>query len=337
MKKYKIIISLVWAALVALSPLSPARGQAVVHDPVHMGSNVVGFGQQLEEALTQTQQFVELISNAKQQWKVLDNIRNATEKVSRAVYMMQELEDIATLSVHTIQSINEGVKIISSGQLQPYELQYALELYSSKLHQVNACIMATKKLISNFRDEYGNETGTNKTEDERQNGVKEEKRKIMAVDGDVTSANYRIQKEIETRENIARSLRSTRARTLMKTLSNIAGQAQPMDPKGVLGVPDKYDISSTPFPTVSFDEETAFKPAITTSSQEKDMETKYKAVTSPGVKLFYVLSAFVAVIGALRVLQIWNQGNDIGKAIVAWGGTTVFLALVGTLVQAFFN
>ena len=333
MRRYKIIIGLVWACLVALSPV---RGQAVVHDPVHMGSNLAGFGQQLEEALTQTQQFVELISNAKQQWKVLTAISNATEKVSKAVYMMQELEDIATLSVRTIQSINDGVKIISSGQLQPYELQYALELYSSKLRQVNTCIMSVKRLISDFKDEFGKESGTNKTEKEREEGIKDGKHEILGIAGDVTDINNRIQKDIEMRESLAKSLRQTRARNVIKTAIQIAAQAQPMDPEGLLAVPDKYDISTTPFPTLSFDE-TSFTPDITSTVQPKDVQTKYKAVSTPGLKLFYLISALVAVIGALRVLQIWNQGNDISKAIVAWGGTSVFLAIVGTLVQFFFN
>ncbi len=165
MKKYKIIISLVWAALVALSPV---QGQAVVHDPVHMGSNVAGFGQQLEEALTQTQQFFQLITNTKEQWKVLDDIRKGTEQVSKAIYLMRELEDIARLATHTIQGITNGVKAISSGELQPYEIQFILDLYSSKLRQVNACIMSTKKLVSDFKDAYGIESGTKKTEKERE-------------------------------------------------------------------------------------------------------------------------------------------------------------------------
>lgn len=333
MRRYKIIIGLVWACLVALSPV---RGQAVVHDPVHMGSNLAGFGQQLEEALTQTQQFWQLISNTKEQWKVLDNIRNATEKVSKAIYMMQEVEDIATLAVHTIQSINDGVKIISSGQLQPYELQYTLELYTSKLRQVNTCIISTKRLVSDFKDAFGNETGMNKTEKEREEGIKEEKSKILGIAGDITDINFRIQKEVEMRENMAKMIKNTDTRNLLKTLSSIAGQAQPMDPEGVLDVPDKYDISTTPFPTLSFDE-TSFKPEIVNTANEKDIQTKYKTVSSPSLKLFYVISALVAVIGALRVLQIWNQGNDISKAIVAWGGTSVFLAIVGILVQLFFN
>lgn len=332
MKKYKII-SLVWAVLVALSPV---RGQAVVHDPVHMGSNLAGFGQQLEEALTQTQQFFQLISNAKEQWKVLDNIRNATEQVSKAIYMMTELEDLAKLTAHTIKSITDGVKVISSGDFQPYELKYMLGLYSSKLRQVNACILSTKRLVSNFKDAYGIESGANKTEKEREEGIKAEKEKMISFDADVTDINFRIQREIELRENMAKSLKQTQARNLMKTVSDIVGQAQPMDPEGVLGVPDKYDVSSAPFPKLSFDKETSFKPDITATS-EKDIQTKYKAITNPATKLFYAISGIVAIIGALRVLQIYNQGNDISKAIVSWSGTTLFLLIVGYLVQLFFN
>ena len=333
MKRYKIIIGLVWACLVATSPV---RGQAVVHDPVHMGSNVVGFGQQLEEALTQTQQFFQLISNAKEQWKVLDDIRKGTEQVSKAIYLMQELEDIATLSVHTIQSINNGVKIISSGQLQPYEVQYALELYTSKLRLVNACIMSIKKLITDFKDSYGIESGAKKTDKEREDGIKEGKGKMLSLDEDVASINFRLQREIELRENMAKTLKQTQARDLMKTVSAIVGQAQPMDPEGKLAVPDKYDVSTTPFPKLSFNEN-SFKPDIATTTNEKDIQKTYKAVSNPASKLFYAISGIVAIIGALRVLQIYNQGNDISKAIVSWSGTTLFLFVVGYLVQLFFN
>lgn len=333
MKRYKIIIGLVWACLVATSPV---RGQAVVHDPVHMGSNLAGFGEQLQEALTQTQQFWQLISNAKEQWKVLDAIRKGTEEVSKVVYMMQELEDVAKLAIYTIQNINNGVKIISSGQLQPYELQYALELYTSELRQVNACIMSTKRLVTNFKDAYGIESGTKKTEKEREDGIKEEKGKMQSVKEDVTLINFRLQRELELRNNVDRMIRDNHIYNLFRTLSTVTGQAQPMDPEGVLAVPDKYDISSTPFPKLSFDEN-SFKPEIINTANEKNIQKEYRAVTTPASKLFYAISGIVAIIGALRVLQIYNQGNDISKAIVAWSGTSIFLVIVGSLVQFFFN
>lgn len=56
------------------------------------------------------------------------------------------------------------------------------------------------------------------------------------------------------------------------------------------------------------------------------------------VTLIQVIGGIVGLIGGLRIYNKWTNGDqDINKEILAWGGACLFLILVPTFVNAFFN
>lgn len=58
----------------------------------------------------------------------------------------------------------------------------------------------------------------------------------------------------------------------------------------------------------------------------------------PGTDLMYAVGAIVGLIGAVKVYQKWNAGDqDTGKVAAAWFGSCVFLVVVATVIKAFFG
>ncbi|MBB5440638.1 hypothetical protein HDC92_004341 [Pedobacter sp. AK017] len=54
--------------------------------------------------------------------------------------------------------------------------------------------------------------------------------------------------------------------------------------------------------------------------------------------LILVIGAVVGSIGGVRVYIKWNSGdNDINKELMSWGGSCLFLVLVGVVIKAFFG
>tara|TARA_R110002050_G_scaffold102384_1_gene210913 strand:+ start:3992 stop:4330 length:339 start_codon:yes stop_codon:yes gene_type:complete len=57
-----------------------------------------------------------------------------------------------------------------------------------------------------------------------------------------------------------------------------------------------------------------------------------------GTQLMYAVGALVGLIGAVKVFQKWNAGDqDTGKVAAAWFGSCIFLVVVATIIQSFFG
>lgn len=65
---------------------------------------------------------------------------------------------------------------------------------------------------------------------------------------------------------------------------------------------------------------------------------KVRSYFDSGTKLMYAVGALVGLIGAVKVYQKWNGGDqDTGKVAAAWFGSCVFLVVVATVIQSFFG
>lgn len=57
-----------------------------------------------------------------------------------------------------------------------------------------------------------------------------------------------------------------------------------------------------------------------------------------GTNLMYAVGALVGLIGAVKVYQKWNSGDqDTSKVAAAWFGSCIFLVVVATIIQSFFG
>ncbi len=69
-----------------------------------------------------------------------------------------------------------------------------------------------------------------------------------------------------------------------------------------------------------------------------EANTKVRSYFSAGTNLMYAVGAILGLIGAVKVYQKWNAGDqDTGKTAAAWFGSCVFLVVVTTVIRSFFG
>jgi hypothetical protein len=69
-----------------------------------------------------------------------------------------------------------------------------------------------------------------------------------------------------------------------------------------------------------------------------EANTKVRSYFSAGTNLMYAVGALLGLIGAVKVCQKWNAGDqDTGKVAAAWFGSCIFLVVVATVIQSFFG
>ncbi|WP_242917458.1 DUF4134 domain-containing protein [Pontibacter liquoris] len=65
---------------------------------------------------------------------------------------------------------------------------------------------------------------------------------------------------------------------------------------------------------------------------------KVRSYFDAGTQLMYGVGALLGLIGAVKVYQKWNAGDqDTGKVAAAWFGSCVFLVVVATVIKSFFG
>ena len=66
--------------------------------------------------------------------------------------------------------------------------------------------------------------------------------------------------------------------------------------------------------------------------------SKVRSYFAAGTNLMYAVGAILGLIGAVKVYQKWNAGDqDTGKVAAAWFGSCIFLVVVATVIQSFFG
>lgn len=69
-----------------------------------------------------------------------------------------------------------------------------------------------------------------------------------------------------------------------------------------------------------------------------EANTKVRSYFQSGTNLMYAVGALLGLIGAVKVYQKWNAGDqDTGKVAAAWFGSCVFLVVVATVIKSFFG
>jgi len=87
----------------------------------------------------------------------------------------------------------------------------------------------------------------------------------------------------------------------------------------------------------------AFFVALVARSQDgaagiEEANSQVRSYFEPGTNLMYAIGAVLGLVGAVKVFQKWNAGdNDTGKVAAAWFGSCIFLVVVATVLQSFFG
>ena len=84
-------------------------------------------------------------------------------------------------------------------------------------------------------------------------------------------------------------------------------------------------------------------PALVNYAQDanagiNEANSKVRSYFASGTNLMYAVGAIVGLIGAVKVYQKWNSGDqDTGRVAAAWFGSCVFLVVVATVIKSFFG
>lgn len=66
--------------------------------------------------------------------------------------------------------------------------------------------------------------------------------------------------------------------------------------------------------------------------------TQVRSYFDSGTQLMYAIGALLGLIGAVKVYQKWNSGDqDTSKVASAWFGSCIFLVVVATIIRSFFG
>lgn len=69
-----------------------------------------------------------------------------------------------------------------------------------------------------------------------------------------------------------------------------------------------------------------------------EANSKVRSYFDAGTNLMYAVGAILGLIGAVKVYQKWNGGDqDTSKVAAAWFGSCVFLVVVATVIKSFFG
>jgi hypothetical protein len=83
--------------------------------------------------------------------------------------------------------------------------------------------------------------------------------------------------------------------------------------------------------------------AMTAGAQDgnagiQQANTQVRSYFESGTNLMYGIGAIVGLIGAVKVYQKWNSGDqDTSKVAAAWFGSCIFLVVVATIIKSFFG
>lgn len=70
----------------------------------------------------------------------------------------------------------------------------------------------------------------------------------------------------------------------------------------------------------------------------QEANTQVRSYFESGTNLMYGIGAIVGLIGAVKVYQKWNGGDqDTSKVAAAWFGSCIFLVVVATIIKSFFG
>ncbi|WP_246440733.1 DUF4134 domain-containing protein [Rhabdobacter roseus] len=69
-----------------------------------------------------------------------------------------------------------------------------------------------------------------------------------------------------------------------------------------------------------------------------EADSQVRSYFEPGTNLMYAIGAVLGLVGAVKVFQKWNAGDqDTSKVAAAWFGSCIFLIVVATVLKSFFG
>jgi hypothetical protein len=303
MKKFIIIL------LLSFIPLLPSSGQMVVTDPAHTAANVVGHAMSLTEAIEQGLGIVSQLSTLKQVYDQMKAVKETFDKISKYIYDLQSIIDATSNLVRVIQQTSDIYKQAArSNVFTVDELMELMDYLTMSIQQATKSSNAIIDYVSSGKWRF--------TDKERKDAIDADASTVANVKTSLDAMFDEQNRIIDSRKKIA-YMNNNGLFSPMEAY--YANKEQEMS----LGSELAYALAN--LFAQSTETDTAQSAAKKTTQLYDNLKT-----------LFFVLSGFIALIGAFKVYRKANlEEEGLGKTIAVWFTSALTVFILGSVVEMF--
>jgi hypothetical protein len=288
-------------------------GQAPVTDVGNTAATVAGFAESLQEAVRSTTTLAEELSVLKKNAETVAYMKDAIGTVSKYLYNMREIVDATEMLIEVTKTTAEVYKeAYSSGAFSLAEVTRLSDIMTSNLSSAVSYTNRMRKVLD--PDQW------KMNDAERMKEIDASKSAVQQIRDNVLGIGDNMRKKTKERKTKDLLLEKGMISAGEAILSAVSSQISISEV--TLGMElNAFIASSTAIPRVE-----DFDTARSAAAKTTPLFSKMKG-------LFYVLTAIVALIGALRVYRKIQLGEDIGKSIAIWGFSVLMVFILVQIVE----
>jgi hypothetical protein len=281
----------------------------VVTDPAHTAANVVGHAMSLTEAIEQGLGIAGQLTTLKQVYDQMKAVKETFDKVSKYIYDLQSIIDATANLVKVIQRTSDTYKqAVRSNVFTVNELTDLMDCLTIAVQQATKSSNAIIDYVSSGKWRF--------TDKERIDAIDGQAALIASVNADIDAKFEEQNRIIEVRKKIAY-----------------------MNDNGLFGGLDAYYANREQEMMLGAELAYALSKAFGQSTETDTVQSAAKKTTQlyADIKnLFFVLSGFIALIGAFRVYRkISLEEDGLGKTVITWFTSALTVFILGSIVELF--
>jgi microcompartment protein CcmL/EutN len=299
--------------LFSFIPVLPFSGQAPIGLPVadigHIAATIAGHVKSLEQAVKSGVSLGNELKVLEKSYENMKKLQENFEKINRYVYNIQAITEAAENLTFLIQrSSSIYQQVARSGVYDIKELTYIMDFLTS-------AIQAGTKSVQNIKD-FVSADMWRFTDKERLEAIEREAEKGRKARAELEAKMDELSRNIKERKRV-----------------------EYMNKKGLLDPMESYYVNREKQMTLGAELAYALSMAFGESQEGQTAPVAAKKTTQLYANLkglFFVLSGFIALIGAFKVYRKVNFGEEaLGKTAAIWFGSALTVFLLGSIVELF--
>jgi hypothetical protein len=296
-----------------ISKVSLGQPGSPVFDAGNTAVTVTGFVKSLDEAVRSTTTLAEELSVLKKNAETVAYMKDAIGTVSKYLYNMQEIIDATEMLIEITKTTAEVYKeAYRSGVFSLNEVTRLSDIMTSNLFSAVNYTNRMKKVLD--PDQWKmNDAERMKAIDESKSAVQQIRDNVLGI-----RDNMRGKKEERATKDLLLEKGMISAGEAVLSIASVRTSISEI----TLGMELKAAIArSTEIPHVN-----KFDTARSAAAKTTPLFSRMKG-------LFYILTAIVALIGALRVYRKIHLGEEIGKSIAIWSFSVLMVFILVQIAE----
>jgi len=291
---------------------TPIRGQLIVNDPIHTGSNLIQFLQALSESIVQTARLTEVFNVGIETVEAVQRITHLVEDVNSILTSYRQVEGLVLAYADILEISRMGVEHISRNRNQ-VDLPFATDV----LNHYTRLIAHSTRVFS--------ETSTMLTPLFRGSDAE---RMMKIEQGRHT---------LDSLRNISLDLfglfiEHQRRNRELEALSRGLMEAHGLSSAQAITIAFDSDLHSGALAVLAMQEE--FFQQLSSQRPVRPRTITFREHIGDYLNLYFGISAIVLLFGAYKVFERVMLGEDLLKSLSIWAIAAVVLVLIGIIVNS---